>query len=161
MYRTTMGSIEQIGTNSQQETRMHFLYLVRDGDTVLYAGRSFNPIERLRQHMGIDDSFYRTDTDRIGRLFFYEKPESLEWQVEMYTIADCLSSVRRHIISQFPFYTEQLYLSEVGIQGAISFAEQALIQEHHPCLNVIHNDCPTPLPIQYKWHTRGRRESSS
>lgn len=149
MYTTTMEIIEKTEDNIP-ETFKHFLYLVKDGDVVLYVGRSYDPVDRLQQHLGISGRYGNYSADDLGLVYFEEKPESLKWQVEIYTVDDCLPFVKKHIMSYITHYTEERYLSQEGLDGAIDFAEQALIHEHRPCLNVIHNQNATRLPAHYK-----------
>jgi hypothetical protein len=76
----------------------------------------------------------------------------VKWQVEIYIVSDCLQFVKKHIMSYITHYStyEECYLSQEGLDGAIDFAEWALIREHRPCLNTLHNANAHPLPAPYK-----------
>ena len=63
-------------------TQGHYLYLYRDGEAILYVGKSIRPLERLLQHLGHD---VRSLPDAIGLLIQDNLPNSLFWTVELYT----------------------------------------------------------------------------
>jgi hypothetical protein len=104
------------------------LYLVRSNDAVLYIGQSNDPVERLRQHIGIASPNKQT---RLGRMIVSKAPDSRNWQVELWTLADCGS---------------YMPTADYGIDEA----EKALIDRFHPCLNLESNSSPMPLPDGYE-----------
>src|SRR6266496_596176 len=63
------------------------LYLFRDGETILYVGRSHRPLERLREHLGWGE--YEAQASHLGDIILKQFPGSLAWTVEFYTLAEC------------------------------------------------------------------------
>lgn len=43
-----------------------------------------------------------------------------------------------------------MYLDPACLVASVGFAEQALIEKYHPCLNDRFNEDPTPLPEKYR-----------
>jgi hypothetical protein len=119
------------------------VYLWRDGDIIFYVGKSdVAIIDRLLTHLGRGPWSWGEPLSPMGRLVQQNLPESLAWQVELYTIDDCAAEIRRH----FPRKHVDSVASDV--------AEKALILEHRPCLNVVDNNFPQPLPGRYKTTVR-------
>jgi len=155
MFKTIMSIIEQKdNTEFGKEIRMHFLYLIKDGEIPIYAGRSYGPISRIRQHLGLDGRFGPYSKDDLGNIYFDEKPASLDWEVTLYTIEDCMDMVMKRIDPRMHWYNEGAYLDPSGLEGAIDLAEESLILENRPCLNRRLNIDPMPLPAHYKCMNR-------
>ncbi len=57
----------------RHETSGHYLYLVRDSDTVLYVGMSRSPLDRLQEHLGISGHQLNS---RLGDVFSDNLPSS-------------------------------------------------------------------------------------
>lgn len=159
MLKTTMCIVEQTENSGfGASTRMHFLYLIKDEETPIYAGKSYDPIDRIHQHLGLSGRYGNYFRDDLGNVYFDEKPASQDWAVILYTIQDCIDMVMKHIKPKIPWYNEQIYLDPSRLDGAIGFAEESLILENRPCLNRMMNSNSTPLPSHYK---SARPDSSS
>lgn len=72
---------------------LYRLYVIRDGDTILYVGLSRDPFYRLREHMGLGDEYAAPEPSRIGDLIIRFLPDSLSWTVDLYQLTDCTSYV--------------------------------------------------------------------
>lgn len=116
----------------------HHVYIVRDGDVVFYVGRSGDPLDRLRTHMGKGAWSWCTGASQLGQFIVANWPESRDWQVELLTVADCATWIR----ALCPGYILERCESDV--------AEQAAIVALHPCLNTIYNEQPSAIPKRYK-----------
>jgi hypothetical protein len=112
------------------------IYVVRDGDTVFYVGKSDSGVlERLGVHLG-EPFRGRTSKSDLGLLIEANLPESKRWIVELYTADEC-----RWAIPQADTF--------VFIPSGI--AESCLIRRLRPCLNVAGNYFrAAPLPAKYK-----------
>ncbi|MGB8347968.1 MAG: GIY-YIG nuclease family protein [Ktedonobacteraceae bacterium] len=53
------------------------MYLVSRDDCALYVGQSNNPVNRLKEHLGMRRSAERN----LGLLIFCNLPASLSWQM--------------------------------------------------------------------------------
>jgi len=110
------------------------IYIVRDGETVFYIGKSSRGISaRLEQHI--------EGYSRLGNLIANNWPGSGAWQVELVDQADCLPAIRAAI----PGYARDSSESTL----AIDTAEKALIRLMRPYLNATHNESEYPLPARY------------
>jgi len=76
------------------DTNDHYLYLYRDGSTVLYIGRSSSPLQRLYEHLGKGD--FRDIPSHVGKTIIDNLPLSLSWSLLLLTLADCEPLVRLH-----------------------------------------------------------------
>lgn len=146
MIVSTMRAILDDTVTSQQ-LQDHYLYLVGDGETILYIGQALNPIERLESHLGLH---WRRSKSLFGELFEANRPSSLDWRVELYRLVDCADLLERYIMPELPSYTLELYYDPARLKGSITWAEQALIRHYRPCLNDRSNNERTPLPERYK-----------
>jgi hypothetical protein len=141
----------------------HFLYLYRDGEIVFYVGRSIDPIERLEQHLGTlgGNSFFK-DRDLPGNVIRKNYPESLNWLIDLFTLKDCQPFIGKN--SPLPAWmnkrdckTYKRLLKSLEVGGfsydkyAMEMAEQALINNYHPCLNARGtNHFTSDLPKKYR-----------
>lgn len=104
------------------------IYVVRDGETVFYVGKTRDTIgNRVRRHMD--------GLGRLGTLIIENLPGSGRWQIECMTLEDCEPFVRQ----QFP----------VLKSWGADYAEVAVIRALNPCLNVAYNEDPSGLPARY------------
>ena len=111
----------------------HLIYVVRDGALVFYAGQSKRDVvARFFEHL--------QKPSRLGEMISLNKPDSLNWQVDFYTMADC-----RPFVSQ-----KSLFAMQAWEHFDMDMAEQALIRELRPVLNRDFNPQPTPLPSTYQ-----------
>jgi len=74
-------------TNEDPQGFDYCIYVVRSEDDVLYVGESYSPRERIRQHV-------YTHTE-IGMWIRGNRPESLEWMVDLYSLGDFRIPVKR------------------------------------------------------------------
>jgi hypothetical protein len=148
---TTMQAVIKETVNVE-ETRDHLLYLIRDEAIVWYIGQAIDPIQRLQTHLGMD---WRTKS-QLGYAFQRHLPAALEWKVGLYTLVDCESLVKCYILPRFaPYYTLALYYDQARLPGAVTFAEQALIEHYHPQLNVRMSTSTTPALEECTHPTNG------
>ncbi len=122
---------DALDEDTYQDAKHHYLYLYRDGETALYVGRSYDPIERLRQHMGQGRAIA---ADQVGDIIQDNLPASLAWTVELFTLADCLPLVARYMPGSHQHYTACLDRPEQQ-QELAKVAETAMIDHYRPCLN--------------------------
>lgn len=108
------------------------LYVFRDGDFVLYVGKTDqNIIDRLEEHLGLT---YR-DSSIVGRLVEENVPESKRWLIDLRTVDECEPFVQYH----FP-----------ACKGLdVEIAERSLILQFSPPLNTQSNPHPKVLPLKY------------
>lgn len=139
----------------------HYLYILRDGETVFYVGRSFDPVGRLHEHIyggrsGI--SYLGHLIRRCAREANLFAAPALEWQVELLTLADCKPYIDRYRPNAFTSFRvpwEQIvspppFSDPYWHNEAIAIAEGVLIEHYRPCLNVANNSNASPLPPQYQ-----------
>jgi predicted GIY-YIG superfamily endonuclease len=113
----------------------HLIYVVRDGTLVFYVGQSRRDvITRFWEHLHAPS--------HLGRLIAVNKPNSLQWMVDFYALADCEQFVRQ----------KSLFAMQEWQHFDMDMAEQALIQAMRPVLNRDFNEKPTPLPAHYQGH---------
>jgi hypothetical protein len=122
------------------------LYIVRDGEVIFYVGQSGRGIRfRLFQH--------HRETS-LGNLIQDNLPDSMGWQIDLLTVQDCLSQIKKH----FPYISESFILKEDN--AFIDRAEEAMIRELRPCLNGTWNLNPNPLPDKYKRPEEAKRKAA-
>lgn len=150
MITATIGELLD-GKLDDLDRRGHRLYLVRDGETVFYIGKSRNPIDRLWQHLGLALTggvlWSEYFMSQLGHLVKANLPEARSWQVELLTLEECTPVVLErmpYLAGRWESWCQKLP------DSAADDAEQALIELHGPCLNVMHNRRKTPLPTCYK-----------
>lgn len=178
MITSTVGDLAD-GRLDDLDTRGHRLYLVRDGETVLYVGQSRDPIDRLFGHFGYGTWGMRGPS-RLGQLIMANLPEARAWVIDILTPADCepimqasrpgiyewyaravhpelLPIVERWIKEKSPPvvpYTAEdaaQYQAEAeSLETAVNCAEKALIDHYGPALNISGNYHPRPLPEHYR-----------
>ena len=107
---------------------------------MLYVGCSYNPLERLEQHIGMSN-FFRSGVC-IGSLYQEYKDLSVHWTIELYTRDDCLT-VLHDLLLQKSYAPERLESDSL---------ERCMIELYHPCLNKRNNPNPSKLPERYQRH---------
>lgn len=113
----------------------HLIYVVRDDRLVFYVGQSRRDvITRFWEHLHTPS--------HLGRLISVNKPDSLQWTVDFYMLADCERFVQQ----------KSLFTMQEWRRFDMDMAEQALIQAMRPVLNRDFNEKPTPLPASYRGH---------
>jgi hypothetical protein len=119
----------------------HYLYMIADGETWLYIGRSAHPVERVYEHLGFS---WRGGRSPLGQAIARNLPQASTWQIQFLTLADCEPYVGEHETIDLESYHDPAHLDL-----AIEAAEQALLLHFHPLLNVLGNDSVDCLPLQY------------
>lgn len=114
------------------------LYCFRDGDLVLYVGKTERYIaDRLLEHLGI------TGSSSMTQLIQDNVPESMGWQIELYSFGECAKLVEK-------FYGKiKGYGSEERWVRWVELSEKALIKEYRPAVNGTNNEGGTALPEKY------------
>jgi hypothetical protein len=106
----------------------YHIYVIRDADTILYIGKSVDPIQRLEEHFHMS---WRSSGADIGMFYEQFQRYASDWSVDLYTPKECET-----VTSQDCCKTMDL-------------AEVAMIKHFHPCLNCHYNSQPSPLPDKY------------
>lgn len=128
MIQTTVRAILH---GDHNELTLNGIYLVRDGDCVLYVGRSFDVVERIIGHIE------HWANSPLGDVIRINASASLAWQVELREPEECREVVR------------QVFCHETEVI-AIETAERAMILSSHPCLNTANNVRPGRLADHIK-----------
>lgn len=131
MLTTTIGD----ALNNHYTLREAYgVYIVRDGSTVLYVGKTERSsiVMRFQRHLGegLDQRI-----SLLGELILKHQPRSNRWSLEVLTLADCNAFLEQH---------DQMR------RRKLKTAEAALIKFHRPCLNKQGNPDPEPLPEKYR-----------
>jgi hypothetical protein len=110
----------------------HLIYVVRDGDVVFYVGQSKRDVVmRFWEHMN--------KPSRLGQLIALNRPQSMAWSVDFYTLADCQPFVRQ----------QSLFSLQEWQHFDMDMAERGMIAQMCPVINRDFNANPTPLPARY------------
>jgi hypothetical protein len=89
--------------------------------------------------------------DCIGNMIKDNLPDSLKWVMEMYTLVECVPVVQICMQSWYSWYRKEIEPLNVLLRDLlINTAEQAMIEHYRPCLNVMGNRKPSPLPDRYE-----------
>jgi hypothetical protein len=136
MITVTVGDILDDKGPEWQDAMGHRLYMVRDGEVVFYIGQSGNPLERILTHIGQGPWNWSQGPSPLGDLIMANLPASRGWQVDLMTPDECKPLVED-------------WLGFKITCSDIAYAEKALIRQHRPCLNVVCNEYPAPLPERY------------
>jgi hypothetical protein len=113
----------------------HLLYVVGEGEVVFYVGQSKRDVvARFWEHM--------QKPTRLGQLIELNRPSSLNWLVDFYTLADCRPYVEQ----------KSLFCLQAWEFFDMDMAEQALIARLRPVINHDFNPNPIPLPAHYRGH---------
>jgi hypothetical protein len=102
------------------------VYVVRDGETVLYVGKATAGIRERwlcsrSPHISVNGFGWHAYSS-IGWTITEHLPQSRCWQIDLYTAEECQEIIKRH----FPYCDHR----------STNYAELALIQELRPRLNV-------------------------
>jgi hypothetical protein len=117
----------------------HCIYIVRDGDCILYVGQSVDIFNRLLEHFG---HVGRGSGSGLGSFYDAHQDISNSWQIDLYTLSDCEPYITRYTSMSLTVYRN-------GSQNAINKAEKTMMRHFHPCLNTRNNPDPSPLPDKY------------
>jgi hypothetical protein len=117
------------------------LYIVQDGDSVFYVGKSQDILDRLVAHMGCHARF--SGPSRLGRFILDNAPDSGDWTITALTV-DEVAAIAKTQFSEHSYRVDQ--------------AEQVLIAGLRPALNraLTVNGCQA-IPEKYKkgWDDEG------
>jgi hypothetical protein len=128
-------TIEAILNKEVANALGHLIYVVRDDALVFYVGQSRRDVlTRFWEHLHAPS--------HLGRLIAVNEPESQQWAVDFYALADCERFVQQ----------KSLFAMQEWQHFDMDMAEQALIQAMRPVLNRDFNEKPTPLPTRYRGH---------
>jgi len=117
------------------------LYLVSRYESILYVGQSQNPVNRLKEHLGLR----RSAESNLGLLIFCNLPVSLSWQMHFLSLIDsepCLAD-----------YLAIMYER----QAEIAKARRQACREHS-CLHKRRLPCIISTPYMVCGNTSGSRE---
>lgn len=106
------------------------IYVFRDGDCVLYVGKSIHVLTRLKEQL--------RSISALTDLIEANKPSSLFWQIEVMTVEEC----RLYALKERPN----------GVYLNLDTAEGVIIRHHQPCLNGSLNLNRGKLPAHIKRH---------
>lgn len=138
MIKTTIRAALECSINAHE----HYIYLVRDEDIALYVGLSTSPLDRLQEHLGFS---------AIGQALTRNLPGSLEWCYELYTLADCLSTVEQYLPASAGYYALHMRDTDALTQRELMhLAETVMIDCHQPCLNVAGIQYAKQVPLKYR-----------
>jgi hypothetical protein len=134
-FRMDTFTIQAIVDKQFDQALGHLIYVVREGEVVFYVGQSKRDVvTRFWEHI--------QKRSRLGQLIELNRPSSLTWLVDFYTLADCR-----------PYVTQKsLFAMQAWETFDMDMAEQALIAWLRPILNRNFNANPTPLPAHYHGH---------
>ena len=127
-------TIKDIIDGNLDQVDLSGIYIVRDGEHVLYVGRAVDVVQRLHDHIE------KWASSAIGDVIHANAPQSLSWQVELMGAEEC----RSISISFAPLYEDLL------IPISIESAERYMIRHYHPSLNTSNNPNPNRLPSHIK-----------
>jgi len=113
----------------QNNTTGHALYLYRNGETVLYVGVSSTPLERLRQHL------MPSNSTPIGKAIREQFPDSLQWALEILSLDECQAIAREYSPEHYKAFRKK----NKRMDWVWELAEKALIIQHRPPYNTVHN----------------------
>lgn len=105
----------------------HCIYVVREGDVILYVGRSTDPFRRLEEHFGVA---LRSSGGSIGPIYKQFKSEAVHWTIDLYTLEECKET-------------------SAGRCADVADAERDMIRHFSPCLNERNNPNPSQMPEKY------------
>lgn len=120
------------------------IYVFRDEATVFYVGKSKEPQTRVLTHLGRN---YRFGCSNVGDMVEVNKPKSLSWQVDFYTLVDCLWAVPIYAPDTAEYYKAHL---QDDREGLMEIAEKCMIADLRPYLNSTYNHEAKALPDKYK-----------
>lgn len=142
MLQVTVDDILNGDRNKLDPTDEPFcIYVIRDGSTVLYIGKSNDPFARLQAHFG---KSWHGSGGSIGPFYEQHKDKAGDWQIDLYTLVEC-----EHVVLQVFSCTAETYRNPHFHDAMVSRAEIAMIRHYRPCLNGTYNENASPLPEKY------------
>lgn len=101
--------------------------------------------------MGLGDGYAAPESSRIGDLIIRFLPDSLSWNVDLYTLDDCTSYVAQIARGGYLHLYEDNIKRLSAEKWCMEIAEEALIEILRPCININKNRrTRTPLPEKYR-----------
>ncbi len=110
------------------------VYVVREGDTVLYVGKADRMCLRDRLHWHLGEGL--AGISSLGDLIKANEPDSYQWQVQVLSVEECNELLHAH--------------GDPHTRRKVNTAETYMIKLLRPCLNRTSNVDPMPLPMQYR-----------
>jgi len=163
MIELTIGGL--LNGDYEEPGNQYQLYVIRESKegTVFYVGQSkAGVVNRVLQHLGKGQGF--SGNTLITTLIHRVKPESLAWIVQLYRQDEILSESMAAIVKGVskgewesllgPSFAWFAWQEEDGqdhiVYNNLDKAEQILIEELRPCLNVTYNLRGSRLPARYE-----------
>lgn len=173
MIRATIGELLDGQLDGYESVNECIVYVVRDGDVVLYVGKAVRVIERLWSHLGTG-SYGWTGISQLGVLIQANLPMARRWSLELMTGEDCLSVLQECTGNKYftgANGSGYLLVKSISLDDGVRLEqrlaatnaeelESELIRVYHPCLNSAGNLKPTPLPDHYTVPWRSLRDTS-
>jgi hypothetical protein len=130
MIKATIGNLLDGQLDGHEDTLGCVIYVVRDGDLVLYVGKAAGVIGRLWSHLG-ESTWGWTGISRLGRLIQANLPAARYWQIELMTGEDCLLALKE--------YTDYEYLVDPDGTGYLLLdctllGDGTRLEHRHPML---------------------------
>lgn len=143
MYNTTIGRA-LAGDIDTRRIVGHYLYIVREDETVFYVGQSVHPLTRLQDHL--------IGMSLLGNLITEYAPSSHKWTYDLLRPTECAAYIEI-LTGRQDIPRRELGKHPALFEGDLNLVEEDLIAFPHPCLNVMGNCQATPLPEQYRRRT--------
>lgn len=70
------------------------VYVIRDGDTILYIGKARSVGDRLLAHFG---KSWRGSNSGFGPFYAEHQDKQDDWQIDLYGLRDCQPIVMQHL----------------------------------------------------------------
>jgi len=117
------------------EPEHHYIYVVRDGETVLYVGKSVQPFYRL-----VSQHCHYTSPSYLGRVIKDNRPASDDWAYTLYHTSELIEEVK-YALGPDEAKLYRRNLNDIYRRDyCINSGELALIVKLRPLLNSMHAD---------------------
>ncbi len=99
MMTTTVRAVLEHAFDPGEE--LYGIYVVREGDIVLYVGRSQDPHRRLGEHFGLS---WRDAGSSLSSFYEEHPKEALDWHIDLYSLEECDVYVQEHFPHHLKWY---------------------------------------------------------
>ena len=131
MQFTSVGDI--LNKRIEQASFDQLIYMVHVDQLVFYIGQSKRDVvTRFWEHIN--------KPSKLGQLISLNQPNSPQWQVQFFSLADCRPYVQQ----------KKLFQDQAWEHFDMDMAEKALITYFCPVANADFNPQPTTLPTHFK-----------